>query len=197
MPVALLFNRKIQSTDDTEAFHQIMIDHKYTQRSVCQELYIMSREFGEDDAIQGDNGIGIIAADVEVNSESYADILPTKIHPLNAVLTLVHEAQLPPLDGKRGNVLTMEWGTARQIVLNDLLACAILHGERGETKSRSKKKHAGAAQDLLRRELTALSSAVSTDANMNNSSSSSSTQEPRDFFVPPPRQTVANFFTKL
>ena len=68
MPVAFLFNRKIQNIDDERIFHAIMTDHNYTQSSECHQLFIMGREFGENDALQGDNNGGIIVTDVEVNS---------------------------------------------------------------------------------------------------------------------------------
>ena len=144
MPVVFLFNRKIKDSDEKKTFQEIMFDHNYTQCSECQELFIMSRELGENDALQASNSVGIIAADVEVNSTSFPGTLPKRISKLNAVLTLVYEAQLPPLEGNRRNVVTMDWGNARLRVFESLLACAMLHSDR--STSRSKKKHAGAGE---------------------------------------------------
>ena len=107
MPVVFLHNRKIKDSDEKKNLQEIMIDHNYTQCSECQELFIMSRELGENDALQATNSVGIIAADVEVNSTSFPGTLPKRISKLNAVLTLVYEAQLPPSGDNKGNVVTM------------------------------------------------------------------------------------------
>ena len=179
MPVAFLYNRKIQKSDDERMFHAIMTDHNYTQRSECHQLFIMGREFGENDALLGDNSVGIIAADVEVDSTSFPGILPKRIGSVNAVLTLVHETQLPPLEGERSNVITMEWGNARLTVLDSLLACATLHSQRNT--GRSAKKHAGTAQDILKREIAALAALASSGSAVGDLNASSS--DSKSFFT--------------
>ena len=107
----------------------------------------MGRDISKDDALLGDNSVGIIAADVEVDSTSFPGTLPVRIASVNAVLTLVHETQLPPLEGERSDVITMEWGNARRTVLESLLECAMLHSQR--STGRSAKRHAGTAADTF------------------------------------------------
>ena len=88
----------------------------------------------------------------------------------------------------------MEWGNARRTVLESLLECATLQSQRNT--GRSAKKHAGTAQDILKRELAALAALASSGSavgDINASSSSSSVHQPRDFFVEPPLQTVTVF----
>ena len=189
--MAFLYNRKIQGDDDVKNFQEHMRDCNYTQSGPCEQLYIMERDFDETDALKADNSVGSIAANVEVNSKSVSGIFPKRIAKSNAILTFVYEARLPTLEGNKHNVLSIEWEDARQKVLESLLKCATLQSL--ESRSRTAKKHAGSAQNILTREISALASSVSTLGHMGAASSSLAVQQPRDFFSEPPLQPVAAF----
>ena len=100
--------------------------------------------------------VGIIAADVQANGVPDCRAIPKRIDQLRAVLTVVHEARLPSnvLDStfKDGphNVVDIPWGGDKRRVLESLLECAKLHGNRVNA-SKLTKKHAALMQNVLKR----------------------------------------------
>ena len=156
--MALFFNRKILSDDDARSFEAAVNDHNYTLISQCRQLFIMERDFDESQALLADNAVGIIAAEVQISSNTESEIFPKRIASLNAVLTFVDEAQLPAVQGHRTNVFVIDWGNARRKVFESLWDCAFCHSQR-RGKRRSK-RHAGVAQGIIGREISALASSV-------------------------------------
>ena len=169
MPVAFLFNRKLDGADD-QCLADALSGCNYAMVSQCYQLYLD----------KPDNSVGIIAADVQANLDTADSLFPQRIPLINAVLIVVHEARLPTLESM-SNVLSTPWGDAKGMVLESLLQCARVHSTAG---GRSSKKHAGQAQNVLRREISALSSA-------------SSGQRPEGLCVEPPLQTVSQFLDTL
>ena len=169
MPVAFLFNRRLEGADDQCLAHALS-GFNYAMVSQCYQLHLDTP----------DNSVGIVAAEVQANFDTADSSFPQRIPSINAVLTVVHEARLPELEGMT-NVLSIPWGNAKGMVLDSLLQCAKVHST---AWGRSSKKHAGQAQNILRREISALSSA-------------SSGQQPEGLFVEPPLQQVPEFLDML
>ena len=179
MPVAFLFNRRLVGADD-KSLADALSEYNYAMVSPCYQLYIMERDFDVGQGLKADSSVGIIVADVQANPDAAVSSFPQRIAHLHAVLTVVHEARLPAVEGM-SDVVSTPWGDAKRMVLESLLECARLRSTGG---SKSTKKHAGLAQNVLRREISALSS-------------SSSSQRPSVLSVEPPLQRVSQFLETL
>ena len=156
MPVAFLFNRKLSGADDM-SFAEVLSGYNYATVSPCYQLYLMERDFNVYLGLKGDNSVGIVACEVERNPDTAGSWFPQRIARMHAVCTVVHEARLPALESM-SNVVSIPWGDAKQVVLESLLDCAKLHGTGA---SKTTKRHAGLAQHVLSREISALSSSSS------------------------------------
>ena len=112
MPVASLFNRKLVGADD-QCLAAALLGLNYAMVSQCYQLQLE----------RPDNYVGIIAAEVQANFDTADSSFPQRIPSINAVLTVIHEARLPELEGMT-NVLSIPWGNAKGMVLDSLLQCA-------------------------------------------------------------------------
>ena len=151
MSVAFLFNRRLDRADDS-SLADALSGCNYAMVSPCYQLYLMERDFDPSQGLRADSSVGIIVADVQARAASDFRLFPQRIERTHAVLTVVDEARLPPLENLT-NVVAIPWGDAKRRVLESLLECAKLHGSRGST---STKKHAGMAQNVLQYVISAL-----------------------------------------
>ena len=65
--------------------------------SECSQVYLLERHCDVREAMPGDNGVGIVAANVQANAVSANRDILERIDDMNDVLTVVPEAVLPPL----------------------------------------------------------------------------------------------------
>ena len=175
MPVAFLYNRKLQGAND-RSLSDALSGCNYQIVSQCYQLYILERDVDVCEELRGDSHVGIIAAEVEGTMDSVSSVFPWSVPDMPAIVTVVTDAQLPALEGLV-NVVTIPWGDAKRSVLESLLQCAQLHGSVG---SRTTKRHAGVAQGILKREISGLSSSALSHASLG-------------LFVEPPVQRVCEF----
>ena len=135
MPVAFLFNRKLDGADDT-SLADALSGCGYAMVSPYYELYLIERDFDVSQGLRADSSVGIIAADVQANVVSDFRFVPERIARMHAVLTVVHEARLPALESV-SNVVAIAWGDAKRRVLENLLECAKLHGSGGSKSTKA------------------------------------------------------------
>ena len=95
MPVAFLFNRRLEGADD-QCLAAALLGLNYAMVSQCYQLQLE----------RPDNYVGIIAAEVQANFDTAVNSFPQRIPSLNAVLTVIHEVRMPELEGVT-NVLTI------------------------------------------------------------------------------------------
>ena len=135
MPVAFLYNRKLGGAD-ARSLSYALSECNYEIVSQCYQLYLMERDFDVCQGLRADSSVGIVAADVQGNTVSGSSFFPQRIAQMHAVVTVVHEARLPALEGL-SNVVAIPWGDAKRRVLESLLECAVLHGNCGTGSTKS------------------------------------------------------------
>ena len=175
MPVAFLYNRKLQGAND-RSLSDALSGCNYQIVSQCYQLYILERDVDVCEELRGDSHVGIIAAEVEGTMDSVSSVFPWSVPDMPAIVTVVTDAQLPALEGLV-NVVTIPWGDAKRSVLESLLQCAQVRGSDG---SKTSKRHAGKAYGILKREIAGLSSSDLSHASVG-------------LFVEPPVQRVCEF----
>ena len=124
MPAAFLLNRKLDGADDS-SLADALSGCNYAMVSPCYQLYLMERDFDPSQGVRADSSVGIIVADVQASAATDFRLFPQRVERTHAVLTVVDEARLPPLENLT-NVVAIPWGDAKRRVLESLLECATL-----------------------------------------------------------------------
>ena len=130
MPVAFLYNRRLDGPEDNHRFVEALTGCNYALTTECSQLHIMEHDFDPSQGLLGSNCAAIIAANVEARTGSDFSAFPMGINDINSVLTVVDEAELPP-STDRSNVVAIPWGDVKRRVLESLLDCAALQWREG------------------------------------------------------------------
>ena len=182
MPVAFLYNRRLDGPEDNHRFVEALTGCNYALTTECSQLYIMENDFDPSQGLLGSNCVAIIAANVEACTGSDFSAFPMRIDDINSILTVVDEAVLPPSTDRYRNLVSIPWGNTKRKVLESLYDCADCHCRGRPTKSVN--KHAGTAQQVLRREIAVLPP-------------STLDLQPPKLFMEPPFQPVVDFIGTL
>ena len=85
MPVAFLYNRRLDGAEDRSRFVEALSGCNYALASECYQLYIMEQDFDSNQRLLGSNSVGIIAANVEARTGSDFSSFPMAINVINSV----------------------------------------------------------------------------------------------------------------
>jgi hypothetical protein len=147
MPVAFLYNRRAESDADPSLVTALE-GSGYQLMGACVPLHLLLKDCAPGNA----SSVGILAGNVEEDTTVATRTTLLKVEDLHAVLGIALRAHLPETVGTL-DVVKVAWASEARSVFDCLLQCASFHGDGG---SSTRKKHAGAAQGILQRELRAL-----------------------------------------
>ena len=162
MPVAFLYNRRLETRQQDTYLEDVCREYNFVMIPPCYQLAIMTGDGDITDPLVGRNSVGVVAAAVRDDTTVFHWEGPVFIPHLKAVFTVVEEVRLPNIEAKAKDVLTMHWGESKLAVLTCLLQCAKIRARAHGDSQRSAKRHAGRAQDVLERAISAVMASAGT-----------------------------------